>query len=87
MFLIDLIGWAGTILLAISAIPQLITTIRSKTTDGLSFGMLLCWSLGCGSMGVYSLFMAPKLPLLVNYGLNTALTVLIMFFYFKYRKK
>ena len=37
----QVLGWTATILFTICYIPQMIKTHRTKTVDGLSFGLLL----------------------------------------------
>ena len=40
MQLSDVLGWIATILFSICFIPQMLKTYRTKTVDGLSFGLL-----------------------------------------------
>ncbi len=41
MVLADILGWTATTLFTLCYIPQMIKTYKSKTVDGLSFGLLL----------------------------------------------
>lgn len=83
--MIETIGFLGAALLTISAIPQAIKTYKSKKADDLSISMLLSWSIGCFLMFVYVLLTSADIPLLVNYLLNTIVSVGIVVLYFKYR--
>ena len=83
---VEALGWLGTILLALSSLPQLITTLKTKTTEGLSVLMIWCVCIGCTSMFIYIAIMAPRLPLLINYTFNVVINALIIYYYYKYKK-
>jgi MtN3 and saliva related transmembrane protein len=40
MQLSDILGWIAAILFAICYLPQIVKTYRTKTVEGLSFGLL-----------------------------------------------
>ena len=85
--MIEIIGYLGALLLTISAVPQLVKTLKSKKADDLSISMLLFWSIGCFLMFVYVLLTSGSLPLLLNYLFNTLVSAGIVGLYFKYRDK
>ncbi len=64
----ELLGYAGGIFLAISAIPEAIRTIKDKKCH-IGWSMLILWFIGEVFMLVYS-FLLMNIPLLVNYVLN-----------------
>lgn len=84
--MIEIIGHLGALLLSFSSAPQLYTTIKTKDTTGLSLNMLLLWGFGCALMGIYVFYTSGQLPLLINYGFNTALVFTNIVLYFKYKK-
>jgi uncharacterized protein with PQ loop repeat len=83
--MVELLGYLGAILLTLSAVPQLIKTYRTRKVNDLSIAMLLSWSFGCFSMFLYILVTQIQWPLLVNYFLNTTISVWIIILYYKYR--
>jgi MtN3 and saliva related transmembrane protein len=84
--MIEIIGHIGAFLLSLSSAPQLYTTFKTKDTTGLSLNMLLLWGFGCALMGLYVLNTTAQVPLLINYGFNTALVFTNIALYFKYRR-
>jgi uncharacterized protein with PQ loop repeat len=84
--MIELLGIIGTLLLAIGGMPQLAKTIRDGHADGLSAGMIWCWTLGFVVLLVYTFAAHPKdWILLLNYGFNLCVT--LVFLRYKYRNK
>ena len=64
-----LIGWIGSILLAVCGLPQAWMSYKDKNSDGISWAFLLLWGFG----ELFCLGYVYKnldLPLLVNYGIN-----------------
>lgn len=84
--MIEYIGFLGAALLTLSAVPQLIKTLKTKHVEDLSASMLISWALGCFLMFIYVLFTNLQLPLLLNYLFNTLVSGGIVYLYFKYRK-
>jgi uncharacterized protein with PQ loop repeat len=84
--MIEIIGHLGAFLLSLSSAPQLYTTLKTKNTSGLSLNMLLLWGFGCAFMGMYVYGTSRQIPLLINYGFNTALVFTNIILYFKYRR-
>ncbi len=82
---VELVGWVGAIFLVICGLPQLHTTIKTKTTEGLSLGMLITWWLGLIFTGTYVLLTSKNLPLLFNYWFNAVVVFIILWKYFEYR--
>ena len=73
------IGWLGSILLAFCGLPQAIESIKTKSSEGLTWGFIGMWFIGEICTFIYIL---PKmdLPLLLNYTANIIFLAIIIFF-------
>jgi uncharacterized protein with PQ loop repeat len=73
------IGWLGSILLAFCGLPQAIESIKTKSSEGLTWGFIGMWFLGEILTFIYIL---PKLdlPLLFNYTANIIFLSIIIFY-------
>ena len=80
----DLLGWLGGVLLALCAIPEVISAIRNKRCN-LSSGFLWMWYIGEWLILVPILVNSMAGFLVFNYTLNIALISVLM--YYKYSKK
>lgn len=78
-----LAGTLGAFLLTWCAIPQLVATIRTRDTSGLSWGFLLSWGLGELLLGFYVFVEAPDWRLLLNYWGNAALVSVLVLYKFR----
>lgn len=85
MWLVELTGWIGVILLTVCGFPQLYKLYKFKKTDGLSLLMLLLWWFGEILTCVYVFLQSPEPPLLFNYMVNILVVFLIIFLYVKYK--
>jgi len=83
--MLDLIGWVGSILFAISAIPQAWKSYKDGHSDGISASFLWMWF--CGEILVM-IYTIPKLlwPLLFNYTFNIILLIIILTYKYFPRK-
>jgi len=75
--LLDFLGWSGSLLLAFCGLPQAIESWRTKSSKGVTWGLLIMWGLG----EVFTLaYVAPKMdmPLLFNYSANIIFLLIIM---------
>ena len=75
----DKIGWIGSLLLALCAIPQAIESYKTKSSAGLTWGFISMWFVGEICTFIYII---PKLdlPLLVNYGANICFLTVIIYY-------
>lgn len=75
------VGWVGSILLMLCAVPEVIRSVIRKQCD-IGWGMLLSWLFGEILVLIYVI---PKkdIPLIANYLGNTIL-ILILCYYRKY---
>lgn len=77
--MIEFVGWFGSILFALCALPQALKCWNDGHARGLSNSFLWLWLLGEASMIVYTVFkLNGDLPLLFNYMLNMSFLMLIM---------
>ena len=78
----ELIGWIGSILLALCAVPLAWQTFKQKHSNGISNTFLAMWLIGEILTFAYVL---PKqdYPLLLNYGLNIACLAIVIRYKFK----
>lgn len=65
----EIIGWAGSILLAFCGLPQAVHSWRTGSSEGVTWGLLVMW--GFGEVLTLS-YVIPKmeLPLIFNYASN-----------------
>ena len=77
--MLENIGWIGSILLAFCGLPQAIESIKTKSSEGLTWGFIIMWFLGEICTFIYIL---PKLdlPLLFNYTANIIFLAIIIYF-------
>ena len=69
-YMMDTIGWTGTILLAFCGIPQLIKSIREGHSDGMSWVFLLTWFIGEICLLIFTVGKMKGIILIMNYVLN-----------------
>lgn len=84
--LMTVLGWTGSLVLSLSALPQAFKTFKTKETAALSSSFLWMWTIG--EIFTFSYIISSdletgnyQLPLYLNYGLN-----LIIVFYLLYAK-
>lgn len=73
----ELLGWIGSVLLALCALPQAVQTIKTRSAGDLSWTFLLMWGVGDLLLLIYT-FPFGKMSLTLNYGLNAVLVGLIV---------
>ena len=78
-YLIEAIGWAGSILLAFCGLPQAIESHRTGSSSGVTWGLILMWGLGEVLTMAYIL---PKMdwPLVFNYAANIVFISVIAYY-------
>ena len=82
--MIEAVGWLGSILFSICALPQVWKTWKTKSAGDLSWLFLLAWFGGELFTAIYVLA-DPKLPLLTNYAVNGACVVYLIWAKYAYR--
>ena len=78
----EIIGWIGSILLALCAVPLAWTSYWNKNSNGISNAFLTMWLVGELLTAAYVL---PKkdYPLLFNYGLNIVCLAIVIRYKFE----
>lgn len=76
----ELIGWIGSIMFSICALPQVVYTYKAKCAKSLDWLFLWLWFWGeiFTIVYVYGTTGLTQLPLLANYGFNTILVVSLL---------
>ncbi len=78
--MIEVIGWVGSILFALCAVPQAWQSWKNKHSDGLTWPFLLMWFFGEILTIIYVSQKNDVIPLLTNYYLNIVLLVIIIWY-------
>lgn len=86
MSLIEIIGWLGSICLAICGIPQAWQSYKDKHSEGISWGFVLLWAFG-ELFALAYVYDKLDLPLLVNYATNILILGVILYYKIKPGKK
>lgn len=73
----EVIGWLGSILFSMCAVPQVWQCYRQKHADGLSWTFLLMWLTGEVLTAVY-VWPTQQYPLLANYFFNGVCLLVIL---------
>ena len=82
MQLINLLAIIGNISVAVSAIPQILKQIKSRSREGFSPLMPWCWIVGNLSMIVYNIFATKNIYLIVFFCINLVTSLLILYLYY-----
>lgn len=72
------IGWLGSILLALCALPEVIRTIHDKTSY-IGWGMLATWGIGELLLLIY-IILRKEYPLIINYSFNLILILILIYY-------
>ena len=74
-----IIGWIGSICLAICGLPQAWDSFKKKNSDGITWGMIVLWTFG--EMITMSYIVGEMdAPLLMNYAVNVFVTSTILYY-------
>lgn len=74
-----ILGWLGSVCLAICGVPQAWSSYKDKHSRGISWGFLLLWAFG----EIFALaYVSDKLdfPLLMNYAVNILIVGVILYY-------
>lgn len=75
----EIMGWLGSICLAICGIPQAWMSYRDKNSHGISWGFVLLWAFGEAFALTY-VYDKLDLPLVVNYMTNILIVGVILYY-------
>jgi MtN3 and saliva related transmembrane protein len=82
----EILGIAGSLIMCVSAVPQIIKTYRTKCSDGLSISYLLILTAGMSLIMIYSLYVMNMVFIFGN-GLALLLMGILIVLCFRYRRK
>ena len=80
------LGWIATILFSIMIIPQMIKTLKTKNTDGVSLLLFIIYFIANIIALVYA-FMIAQPPLIFKYEVAIMTTVFYITIFYVYSRK
>ena len=88
MDIAQILGWVATILFSIMIIPQMIKTLRTRDTSGVSLLLFVIFLVANVIALIYAILIAQP-PLIIKYILAIITTVAYIgiFFYFYFHRK
>jgi len=86
MTIFEIMGWLGSICLAICGIPQAWQSYKDKHSDGISWGFVLLWAFG-EIFALAYVYDKLDLPLLLNYATNILILAVILYYKIKPQNK
>jgi len=88
MDLAQILGWIATILFSLMIIPQMIKTIKSKDTRGVSLFLFIIFLIANIIALTYAIMISQP-PLIIKYAIAILTTVayIIIFIYYSLRNK
>ena len=86
MTIFEIMGWLGSICLAICGIPQAWQSYKDKNSDGISWGFVILWAFGEVFALAY-VYDKLDLPLLLNYATNILILGVILYYKVKPKNK
>jgi len=84
MDITQFLGWTATLLFSVMMLPQIIKTIKSKDTKGVSLFLFLIYLVANIIALIYA-FLINEAPLIIKYELGIVVTFfyIVLFFYYK----
>jgi len=82
----EILGVTGSLIMCVSAIPQIIKTYRKKNSDGLSISYLIILMTGMSMIMLYALYVKDMVFIFGN-GLALLLTGILVVLWYRYRSK
>ena len=79
MSIFEILGWLGSICLAICGIPQAWQSFKDKHSHGISWGFVLLWAFG-EIFALAYVYDKLDLPLLLNYATNILILAVILYY-------
>ncbi len=81
----QILGWVATILFSIMIVPQMVKTIKTKSTQGVSIWFFIIYLIANIVAIVYA-FLIEQFPLIFKYSIAILTTIFYIALYFIYRK-
>lgn len=85
MYISQILGWVATFLFSIMVIPQMIKTIKSKDTNGVSLLLFIIFLIANVIALIYAIMISQS-PLIFKYTI-AILTTIVYIVIFVYTKK
>ncbi len=85
----QILGWIATFLFSIMIIPQMIKTVKSKDTNGVSLLLFIIFLVANIIALTYAILISQS-PLIIKYGIaiiTTVIYIILFLFYFTKNKK
>jgi len=82
----QILGWTATILFSFMLIPQVIKTIKSKDTRGVSLLLFIIYLIANIVALNYALLIG-QIPLMIKYSFAIGITIFYIGLFFHYKKK
>jgi uncharacterized protein with PQ loop repeat len=79
MSIFDIMGWLGSLCLAICGIPQAWQSYKDKNSNGISWGFVILWTTG-ELLALAYVYDRLDLPLVMNYATNILILGVILYF-------
>lgn len=88
MDIAQILGWIATFLFSIMVIPQIIKTIKSKDTNGVSLLLFIIFLIANIIALIYAIMISQP-PLIIKYivAIATTITYIAIFLYYYNKKK
>jgi len=83
--LAQVLGWIATILFSLMIIPQMIKTLKTKSTEGVSLLLFVTFLIANIIALIYA-FMIAQPPLIIKYELGIMTTIFYLTLYYTYSK-
>ena len=80
-----LIGYIGSGLITICLVPQVYTTYKTKTVEGLSISFLILQILSSICYVIYGLY-EQTLPIIISNGATILFSIILIIFYCRYKE-
>lgn len=82
----QILGWVATTLFSLMLVPQIIKTIKTKSTKGVSLLLFIIYLLG-NTIAIIYAFMINQYPLIIKYNLAIITTIFYITIYMIYKFK
>ena len=82
----QVLGWIATILFSIMIIPQMVKTIKTKNTEGVSLLLFVIYLIANFIALAYA-FLIGQTPLIIKYEIGIMTTIFYITLYFGYVKR
>ena len=82
----QILGWTATIIFSSMIIPQLIKTLRTRTTKGVSISLYIMYFIG-NCVAICYATLIQQQPLQIKYSFALFITSVYIIFYYKIRRE